>query len=47
MRTKKHLITLAIVCGMFFTTYAANAVNQDDQQTEEAPPKKKIKNPNK
>jgi hypothetical protein len=33
MKTKKYLIALAIFGGMLFTAYAANAINDDGQQT--------------
>lgn len=33
MKTKKYVIALAIFGGMLFTAYAANAFNQDGQQT--------------
>ena len=33
MKTKKYLIAIAIFGGMLFTAYAANAINQDGQQT--------------
>ncbi|MFV0564840.1 MAG: hypothetical protein ACK5NB_03300 [Flavobacteriaceae bacterium] len=33
MKTKKYFIALAIFGGMLFSVYAANTVNQDDQQT--------------
>ena len=33
MKTKKYLIAMAIFGGMLFTAYAANAFNQDGQQT--------------
>ena len=33
MKTKKYLIAMAIFGGMLFTAYAANAFNQDEQQT--------------
>ncbi|MBD0822770.1 hypothetical protein [Aestuariibaculum marinum] len=33
MKTKKYLIAAAIFGGMLFTAYAANAVNQDGEQT--------------
>lgn len=33
MKTKKYLIAIAIFGGMLFTVYAANAFNQDGQQT--------------
>ncbi|GAA4296616.1 hypothetical protein [Aestuariibaculum suncheonense] len=33
MKTKKYLIAVAIFGGMLFTAYAANAVNQNEQQT--------------
>ena len=33
MKTKKYLIALAIFGGMLFTAYAANAFNQNGEQT--------------
>ena len=33
MKTKKYVIALAIFGGMLFTAYAANAINQDGQQS--------------
>jgi len=33
MKTKKYVIALAIFGGMLFTAYAANAINQDGNQT--------------
>jgi hypothetical protein len=33
MKTKKYLIAIAIFGGMLFTAYAANTINQNDQQT--------------
>jgi hypothetical protein len=33
MKTKKYVIAIAIFGGMLFTAYAANAFNQDGQQT--------------
>ncbi len=33
MKTKKYLIAIAIFGGMLFTAYAANAINQDGNQT--------------
>ena len=33
MKTKKYVIALAIFGGMLLTAYAANTINQDEQQT--------------
>jgi hypothetical protein len=44
MKTKKYLIALAIFGGMLFTAYAANAINNDGQQTAKVE-KSKIKVP--
>lgn len=33
MKIKKYVIAAAIFGGMLFTAYAANAVNQDGEQT--------------
>ena len=33
MKTKKYVIAIAIFGGMLFTAYAANAMNQNGQQT--------------
>ncbi|GGK29212.1 hypothetical protein GCM10007962_24320 [Yeosuana aromativorans] len=33
MKTKKYVIALAIFGGMLFTAYAANTMNQNEQQT--------------
>ena len=33
MKAKNYLIAIAIFGGMLFTAYAANTINQDEQQT--------------
>ncbi|WP_405292954.1 hypothetical protein [Algibacter sp. Ld11] len=33
MKTKNYLIAMAIFGGMLFTAYAANSIEQDEQQT--------------
>ena len=33
MKTKNYLIAAAIFGGMLFTAYAANSIEQDEQQT--------------
>ncbi|MDN3667175.1 hypothetical protein ACFFU1_06940 [Algibacter miyuki] len=33
MKAKKYLIAIAIFGGMAVTVYAANTINQDEQQT--------------
>jgi hypothetical protein len=33
MKAKNYFIAIAIFGGMLFTVYAANTLNQDDQET--------------